>query len=150
MATATKIMEQSNMTEKYEVSIASHNDVPWSFIDDGLNLICRCVNKECKLFEKDRIKVHKHFTEGIFGGIYVGFIDVQYHNTFCPLCNLRMYIHTFGFLNCEWKIQFGKINGTTTMTDWIATPKDKYVEFNRDNIKISDYRFINVYTRKLL
>ena len=77
------------------------NAPEWRRVHEGLNLFGKCINKDCKAFNKEVI--HPKSNTIKFS------IDQQKREIKCPICNKNFMPLTFGFWKCEYQIKGEKL-----------------------------------------
>ena len=75
----------------------SKNAPKWRRVQEGLNLFGKCINKDCKAFNKEVIDPKSNNIK--FS------IDQQKREIKCPICNKNFMPLTFGFWKCEYQIK---------------------------------------------
>ena len=95
------------------------NAPEWRRVHEGLNLFGKCINKDCKAFNKEVIDPKSNNIK--FS------IDQQKREIKCPKCYKNFMPLTFGFWKCEYQIkgvrlkngeyEDVKINGKETKGD---------------------------------
>ena len=75
----------------------SKNAPEWRRVYEGLNLFGKCINKDCKAFNKEVIDPKSNNIK--FS------IDQQKREIKCPICRKNFMPLTFGFWKCEYQIK---------------------------------------------
>ena len=75
----------------------SKNAPEWRRVREGLNLFGKCINKDCKAFNKEVIDPKSNNIK--FS------IDQQKREIKCPICYKNFMPLTFGFWKCEYQIK---------------------------------------------
>ena len=73
------------------------NAPEWRRVHEGLNLFGKCINKDCKAFNKEVIDPKSNNIK--FS------IDQQKREIKCPICYKNFMPLTFGFWKCEYQIK---------------------------------------------
>ena len=75
----------------------SKNAPKWRRVHEGLNLFGKCINKDCKAFNKEVIDPKSNNIK--FS------IEQQKREIKCPICDKNFMPLTFGFWKCEYQIK---------------------------------------------